>query len=263
MARGSLKNVIRLLDEVQETLPPEQSFLQDLKRSIEITDAKDSRKPSQTYKPSSMHCIRNMYYQRAGIEPDKRDPSYVLVGICNSGSDIHVRVQTAVAGMKSNGMECEYVDVANFIKQRKVDGVEIVSQQGMETKLAHSKYHLSFMCDGIIKYKNKYYILELKTETVNKWFSRQGVDPDHMIQGTAYSVALGLDNVIFVYISRDTLDMKAFMFTPTSDQKNALVGKITDCDGYVERHIAPPKPADVSKKACTYCNYKMECKKDG
>lgn len=263
MARSSLKNVIRLLDEVQEALPPEQSFLQDLKRSIEITEAKNNRKPSQMYKPSSMQCMRSMYYQRMGIEQDPNDASYVLVGICNSGSDIHVRVQTAVSEMKNNSMDCEYVDVAKFVEQRELNDLEIISNQGMETKLRHNKYHLSFMCDGIIKYKGKYYILELKTETVNKWFSRSGVDPSHMDQGTAYSVALGLDNVIFVYINRDTLDMKSFMFTPTSDQKNALVGKIVDCDGYVDRQIAPPRPTDLPKKVCQYCNYKSECKKDG
>ena len=263
MARSSLKNVIRLLDEVQETLPPEQGFLKDLERSIELTDKKNARKPSQMYKPSSMQCIRNMYYQRSGIEQDPEEGSYVRVGICNSGSDIHVRIQTAVTEMKSNGMDCEYVDVAEFVKNRELKDIDIVSKQGMETKLRHNVYHLSFLCDGIIKYKNRYYVLELKTETVNKWFPRQGVDPSHYDQATAYSVAFDLDNVIFVYINRDTLDMKSYMFTPTSDQKNELIGKLVDCEGYVERKIAPPKPTGLHKKVCSYCRYKTECRKDG
>ena len=63
MARNSLKNVCRLIDVANSNLPVEQSFLADLKRSIEITDERGSHKPSQSYKPSSMNCIRNMYYQ--------------------------------------------------------------------------------------------------------------------------------------------------------------------------------------------------------
>jgi hypothetical protein len=70
MARNSLKGVCKLIDQANEKLSPEQSFLADLKRSIEMTADEERRKPSQTYKPSSMKCIRNMYYQRTGAEPD-------------------------------------------------------------------------------------------------------------------------------------------------------------------------------------------------
>jgi hypothetical protein len=43
MARNSLKNVIRLIEATTTSLPPEQSFLSDLKRSIELGADKDSR----------------------------------------------------------------------------------------------------------------------------------------------------------------------------------------------------------------------------
>ena len=122
--------------------------------------------------------------------------------------------------------------------------------------------NISFLCDGIIKYKNKYYILELKTESSNKFWQRQGVDPVHYNQATTYSLSLGLDNVLFIYICRDNLEMKDFMFTPTSDMKNSIVGYIDECNSYVARQIAPPKPEPLNKKACMYCNYKKYCKED-
>ena len=263
MARNSLKNVCRLINTVTETLPPEQDFLNDLKRSIEISADKSSRLPSKTYKPSGMNCIRASYYQIMGVQPDESSSSYSMVGICNSGTDIHVRVQTAVEQMKENGMDCEYIDVADFVKQRNLDYLDIVSKNGMETKLYHKKFNMSFMCDGIIKYKNHYYILELKTESSFKFMNRKDVDPNHYQQGTAYSLAFGLDEVIFVYINRDILDMKSFMFKVTPEMKENLVGYIEECDGYVNRMIAPPKPENVTKKACSYCGYKTQCRKDG
>ena len=261
--RNSLKNVCRLIQTVRETLPPEQDFLTDLKRSIEMTDEKNSRLPSKTYKPSGMNCIRASYYQLTGTQPDPSSSNYTLVGICNSGTDIHVRIQTAVEQMKENGMDCEYIDVADFVIQRCLEDVNIISKNGMETKLYHKKLNMSFMCDGIIKYKNHYYILELKTENSYKFANRKDVDPSHYNQGTAYSLAFGIDQVLFVYINRDVLDMKAFMFNVTPEMKESLIGYIEECDGYVERKIAPPKPKDVSKKACSYCAYKTQCNKDG
>ena len=133
----------------------------------------------------------------------------------------------------------------------------------METKLYHKKLNLSFMCDGIIRYKGRYYILEIKTEGSSKFWNRNGVAEGHYNQATAYSIALELNDVIFVYISRDTLDMKSFLFTPTDDMKHNLIGYIETCDGYIKRLITPPKPENVDRKTCSYCDYKMQCRKDG
>ena len=268
MARNSLRNVMRLIDAAKASLPPEQDFLNDLKRSIEIDADSGSRLPSKTYKPSGMNCIRASYYQIMGVLPDESASSYVGVGICNSGTDIHVRIQKSVERMKENGMDCEYVDVAEYIDSRRlqncgyVDYLEIVSKNGMETKLYNRKLNMSFMCDGIIRYKGHYYILELKTENSYKFMNRKDVDPAHYNQATAYSLSLGIDEVLFVYISRDILDMKAFMLNVTGEMKENLIGYIEECDGYVKRMIAPPKPTEVTKKTCSYCGYRTQCGKD-
>lgn len=262
MARSSLKNVCRLIETAKETLAPEQNFLNDLKRSIELSADKDKRVPSKTYKPSGMNCIRASYYQIMGAESDESSSNYSMIGICNSGTDIHVRIQTAVEQMKDNSMDCEYIDVAEFVKQRNLDYLDIVSKSGMETKLYHNKYNMSFMCDGIIRYKGRYYILELKTESSYKFTNRKDVDPSHYNQATAYSLAFGLNQVLFVYINRDVLDMKAFMFNVTDEMKQNLIGYIEECDYYVKRMITPPKSDNVSKKSCTYCAYKTQCRKD-
>lgn len=263
MARSSLRNVCRLIDQAKDKLSPEQSFLADLKRSIELEDEKNRRKPSQKYKPSSMGCIRSMYYQITGVEPEKSTTSYCSIGICNSGTDIHIRIQTAVENMKNHGIDCEYIDVAKFVKDRNLDYLEIVSKSGMETKLYHKDLNLSFMCDGVIRYQKHYYILEIKTEMSMKWNKREGVDVTHYRQGTAYSISLDLPEVLFLYINRDVLDMKAYIFTPTDDMKHDLVGIIEECNGYVERLICPPKPQDVTRKQCEYCSYRQQCRKDG
>ena len=252
---------MNLLDAAKESQTPEQLFLNDLKRSIEMTARKNKRLPSQTYKPSSMNCMRQSYYQILGIEPESDDISYILEGICNSGSDIHFRVQTAVMNMAANGMDCEWVDVEQFVKSRGLIDLEIVDHTPTETKLFNSKYNISFLCDGIIRYKSKYYILELKTETAFKWNSRQDVDEKHHRQATAYSLCFGLDDVIFVYINRDMLDMKAFMFNVTGEMKNDLVGYITTCDSYVEKKQVPPLEDNTNKK-CQYCAYKIQCRRD-
>jgi CRISPR/Cas system-associated exonuclease Cas4 (RecB family) len=263
MSRRSLKNVCRLRDGANLKLEPEDDFLEDLKRSIELTEVANQHKPSQTYKPSSMKCVRNMYYQVVGADADESDLKYSNIGILNSGSDIHIRIQQAIEGMKDNGIDCEYVDVADYVKSRNLDYLTIREKSGMETKLYHNLLNMSFMTDGIIRYKGRYYILEIKTENNYKWTMRKGVAPEHYAQGTAYSISFNLDEVIFVYVNRDNLEMKSYMLNVTDDMKQELVAKIDESDKYLKLKKTPPKPIDLPKNACTYCGYRKLCEKDG
>ena len=261
MARKALKNVIKLIEQANTDVPVEQQFLSDLKRSIELTDEKNARKPSMTYKPSSMCCIRAMYYGVTGQDV-KAESNYVMVGICESGTDRHERIQNAVAGMQANGMDCTYVDVAEYVKSRGLDYLEIVDKCGNETKLYDRERNISFLCDGIIKYKGKYYIVEFKTESSYKWQNRKGVDPKHYNQAITYSLELKLDDVIFVYINRDIVDMKSYMYHVTEREKSAILRLLDVCNEYVFKHEVPPIPDDADSRKCAYCGYKEICNKD-
>ena len=260
---------MNLIDTAKAELPPEQSFLNDLRRSIELTADKNSRPGSKTYKPSGMNCIRASYYVITGATADENQSSNIGIGICESGSDRHERIQQAVLDMKNNGMDCEYVNVANFVRQRGLDEyLDIVKEPDFnnhdyETKLYHKTLNMSFLCDGIIKYHNHYYILEIKTENSNKFWQRGSVDPSHYHQATAYSIAFGINEVIFIYECRDNCDKKAFLFNVTDDMKQELLGYIEECDSYIKKLKVPPKPADVAKKTCSYCGYTAQCRKDG
>lgn len=263
-SRSNQRNIFRLIEAATNEAPPEKSFVADLSACIEKMDSDHARKPSRSYKPSSMLCIRNMYFQITGAEMESERASYQLVGISESGTDRHERIQNAVASMADYGMECVYVDVEKFIKSRGLDHLKVVSKNGFETKLYHTGLNMSFMCDGIIKYRGQYYILEIKTETSFKWQSRTGIADEHVTQGTAYSVSFGIDQVMFLYENRDTCDKKAYILEVTDDMKFSLVvGRIEECDEYVSRLIPPPKPENVPKKACTYCNYRVACRKAG
>lgn len=255
--------IFKLIDAATQSLPIEQAFLADLELSIQKSD--QVRKPSPFYKPSSMVCLRNMYYQRTGEDLTYNNKSASFIGISHSGTDRHERIQKAVAEMKANGFDCEYVDVAEFVKSRNLTDLDIVKKQGMETKLFNKKYNISFLCDGIIKYKGRYYILEIKTETSGKHYRRRSskdAEDSHKTQASAYSLSLGIDDVIFLYENRDTCDKMTILVHVTDEMRmDRVIGKIEECDGYISRLIVPPKHPD--KAPCKYCNYLNSCKRDG
>lgn len=263
MGRTSLQNVARLIDLASKEQPVNESFLADFKRSIELTDEKCRGLSSPTFKPSSLNCARGCYYQIMQAQPDEGHSSFNMIGICNSGTDIHVRVQTAVMQMIENGIDCEWIDVAEYIREKCLNYLIVREKKGTETKLYDTRYgtYISFMCDGIIKYKGKYYILEIKTESSNKWYSRENVDPKHHKQAISYSNSFKLDDVLFLYVERDLLNCKCYIFHVTNEMRHDLIAFFNEVQGYVERQIAPPKPDN--NKICRYCNYITQCKKDG
>lgn len=238
------------------------SFVADLNYSIKKNNENTESVVSQTYKPSSLNCIRNMYYQITGAETDSTsDITGDSVGVAESGTDRHQRIQDAVIHMKDAGIDCEYIDVETYIKEHNLTDLKVVEKCGYETKLINTKYNFRFLCDGIIKYKGKFYILEIKTEVSFKWNNRDEVDPSHYNQAVAYALNFDINEILFLYENRDICSKKSYLYVVSEQQKQELVNLIQSCDNYVTKNILPPMPMNLNynSKQCRYCSYKNRC----
>ncbi len=84
----------------------------------------------------------------------------------------------------------------------------------------------------------------------------------HHQQVTCYCTALDLDKAFVLYENRDTCFLECpCVFNVNQEMKNKLCDYIYECEGYVERLIAPPKTNDT--KNCRWCHFKGICKKVG
>jgi len=260
MVSKSLKNIHNLIKAASEQIPAHEAFLNDLVSVI--CKCNEPRTASQTYKPSSMQCVRNMYYQIMGAEPSKDSPDECLIGMADTGTHRHEFLQSHVARMQEFGVDCEWIDVEDYVNLHcKELGTRVIKKSGFEFKCHNDKYNMNFLCDGIIKYKNIYYILEIKTESSYKWSKRTTVDESHKTQACCYSLCFGIDKILFVYENRDTCAKKSYLYKPTQHEiEENVLDKITKCESYVKDCIAPPKTEN--KRLCAYCNYVDLCKKE-
>ena len=219
-------------------------------------------KPSRRYKPSCMKCIRNMYYQLTGADLDKQSQkSGDFYGICESGEDRHKRIQAAISKMQSCGVDCEFIDVEQYIKDKNLPLV-VESKKEFETKVYDPVNNIIFLCDGVVKYKGQYLIIEIKTESSFKWNKRTAMEPEHRNQAITYSYELGIESVLFIYENRDICTKKSYLFTPTDADKKAMLDKIAECNLFVSIGKVPALPADIDDHICQYCDYKTVCKRD-
>lgn len=246
----------------EEEYPIEILFVNSLEATISQENTKEN-KTSQTYKPSSLGCIRNMYYQRVGMLLGevfgKADPS--LVGMGETGTHRHEDLQSYITRMKQNNYPWEFVDVGEYIKTSNITNLDIVDKDGFETKLHNKDLIMSFKTDGLLRFKGERLLgLEIKTESSTKWYKREDVDVAHHEQAIAYALSLNLEEIIFLYENRDTCQKKAYLFKVTQKMKDDLVNKIKICEEHVTNKTLPPKTDNV--RICYYCNYKNICKQD-
>ena len=265
-SQSKINRIVNNLERAKQTRSIEQQFLDDLTTSIERDALKDKKPPSLTYKPSGMNCMRMSFYLISNVYAPQEVQTYSSCGICESGTDRHDRIQKAIAGMRANGFDCDYIDVETYINEHGLtDDLEVVEKHGMETKVFNKKLNMSFLTDGIIKYKGRYFIFEFKTEVSRKWRDRTYVDSSHISQGTAYSDAFKIPDVLFVYENRDTCEKKSYLLQVSdADRYNRIHQYIESCNRFIQSRMIPPMPTDPNiLKKCRYCPYKARCASDG
>lgn len=246
------------LNSPSPVLDPAELFLKDLIRTSELQGKKSI--PSGHYKPSSMNCLRSMYYQARKFSLDDVGDDHIRIALGESGTDRHLRLQKIISKMQDFGFNCKWLDVSKYVEQHPELHLKVTGKDEFETLCYSSKYNLSFKCDGLISYQGQLYILEIKTESLHKWIGRKAPSEDHLNQIKCYSLCLGIPDIMFIYENRDNCVKKSYVFHVEENMKTEIVERINECNGYVQRCISPPKVEN--KRYCTYCDYKKRCKED-
>lgn len=215
---------------------------------------------SNYYKPSGMYsCMRELYYIRCGVV-GKEELTQQNISICANGSWRHETIQNYLIKMSEEGYgDLEWIDPEEYVKSNNLEelyGTVVKQRVGNEVKLFNKKYQMSFMCDGIVRFKGKIYILEIKT-TASFIFSKlEDARPEHKIQATCYSMCLGIDDILFVYEDRGVLSHKGFHYKVSDSDKLLVANKIANCEEYLNNKELPEKEKDK----CKYCAYKQQCR---
>ena len=257
-------NKVTLSDKIKSSVsevPVEQEFLDSLKRVVVLENKPRPRSPY--FKPSSLNCARLMYFDCIQAQQDNKDEDYSGIRICETGSNSHENLQRYCSELKKYNTNFEYYDVERYVKEHKLDYLEIKDKIGYEVKLFDTRYNISFLCDGILKYDTgngiiKWYIVEFKTESDRTGVYRDQVNPKHILQSVSYSLSLQISDIIWLYEERNYCVPKVFHTYVTQEQRNNLVELFNYVNQCVVNKVPPQKVSDTD---CNYCCYKKVCSK--
>lgn len=231
---------------------PAANFVDKFTQVIETTQKVYT--PSTYYKPSGVGgCIRKMYFERIG-KALQDNASYNLIAMGEAGTFRHEVLQEYMVQMSKTDPDFEWLDVAEYLEENPVEGTEVDKnfvKNEYETKCKNELLQLSFLCDGLVRWRGKVYIMEIKTETMFKFNKHTEPYPEHKMQATCYGMCLGVDDVLFLYENRDNFEKKAYTYHITDAMKDEVLDKLVTCEEYVEKGESPK--IYCSSNYCPYC----------
>lgn len=244
-----------------ESLTIGKLFTDDLISTMEKLADEKPYLPSTYFSPSSMQCERQMWFKAKGVKPDKKKSNYIGLGITEVGNARHEAIQKALE--KSDLIE--WIDIGEYAKKY-APHLEVGEKTDGEYPLRDIENNLSFRCDGLIRFMGELYILEIKTESVKLHEQRNGINKAHLTQGVTYSLALGVNKVMYLYESRDIPRKKAFVLDLNTKQGQEMKDEVQRRIDYVlwavKENESPKRYQErYSVGACKYCNWKKTCKK--
>lgn len=218
--------------------------------------AECARPSSCTFAPSSMRCKRKSWFRLRNTAPDVlREPDLILDHTATVGTALHEHIQMLL----SEALGEDWVPVDVYLKQFPIPYKYTLSQNGYETRVEIEDPPLKFACDGIIKYRGVYYLLEIKSSEYDSWSRLTETKPHHIEQIQTYATYLNLHNVLTLYIDRLYGKVKSFEFSISEDDMSRIKQEMRYVQQMVVANIAHDKLPN-GDYMCSNCEYKLKCK---
>lgn len=241
-----------------------ESFIEAMDRAIKVQNP--PRAGRANIKPSKANCLRMMYYILTEAEVDGRetvDPDMVLIQ--SEGSKMHDVIQHILAKAQDQGID--FKDPSGEVDKAAQMGIRTVVRRSVhdedtpyEVTCYNEDYDISFKFDGVVIFNGKKVILEIKNEDHFKWMKRVMPEENHIFQATFYSICLGINQVLFLYVGRNYKKRKAYLVEITDEMRLTQITRIRIVQYCKAKKIIPGCEAG---KGCRYCAFKKKCKADG
>ena len=216
-------------------------------------------KPHQTFAPSSFRCDRKSWFRLRGTEPDKlSSPDRTLDFSATLGTACHVAIQKSLVNMLGN----DWISVREYLTENPIRFEHTLEEVDYETRISIKYPPINLSCDGIIRWKDKIYLLEIKTCEHSSFRDLVNYRDEHEDQIICYSSLLNIPNVLVLYQDRAYGDIKVYERFVNDNEMRNILSRMDHVMKCVEANIAPDRLPN-GDKWCDYCPYSKKCKQWG
>lgn len=217
----------------------------------------------QTFSGSSFGCDRRSWFRLKGTVPDDvAIPDKTLNFTAEIGTACHRIIQSNLQEM----LDMDWVSVEDYMKVQSYPfQYDIRSDEDSLESLVHVyDPPIRFACDGLIRWKGKIYLLEIKTSEFSSWNDLTEPKSQHVDQIKCYASLLNIHDVLFLYQDRQYGGLKCYEVTITDTDMKAVFDRFRYVQDMVAKNLAP-EALPKGHPWCTpsMCPYYHKCAEYG
>lgn len=218
----------------------------------------ESRQPSVAFAPSSIRCKRISWFRLRGVEPEQEtDVDMSFNFTAKIGTACHRIIQEQLAEQLGD----DWLDVEEYLKSMERPYKYTCDKCGMETNVIIDNPPIKFSPDGLVRFNNKIYLLEIKTSEHSSFAKLESPKPHHIDQIKCYCALLNIRDVLVLYQDRQYGNMKCYEEHISSGDLQSVWNMFSEVQEYVKSNIAPPKLPNGDKWCHpNRCRYYNKCK---
>lgn len=218
----------------------------------------EARQPSKTFAPSQLRCKRISWFRLRGVSPEVEE--FADKGL-NFTATIGTALHTAIQHNLSEYLEKDWIDVADYLVCKNPPYKYQCTRGDYETLVEIQNPPVKFAPDGLIRYKGKVRLLEIKSSDHTSFEKLSAPKPQHVDQVKTYATLLDLDDCLMLYVDRQYGNYKCFEVGISDDDKLNVWNTFTEVMHCVETNIAPPRlPSGDVWCNPSRCRYFYKCK---
>ena len=217
----------------------------------------DLAKPSSaTIAPSSFRCLRKTWFRLRNTAPDSpKQVDPVLNFTAELGTACHEMIQTNLKSALKN----DWIKVSDYLKDNPIPYEYVLDEGELESKIEILDPPIRFACDGIIRWKDSLYLLEIKSSEFSSFNDLIEPKPQHIDQIKCYATILGLSNVLVLYIDRQYGSLKCYEMKVSESDMTDVKNKIDYVQRMAKCNLAPER-LPSGDPGCQGCPYSKKCK---
>ena len=218
----------------------------------------ETRQPSMTFAPSSIRCKRISWFRLRGVAPEQEvevDRSFNFTA--KIGTACHRIIQEQLAEQLGD----DWLDVEEYLNSMERPYKYTCTKSGMETNVEIEEPAIKFSPDGLLRFKDKIYLLEIKTSEYGSFNELEAPKPHHIDQIKCYATLLNVKDVLVLYQDRQYGGMKCYELHISAGDMQMVWDMFKEVQDCVKNNI-PPARLPKGDKWCSpsRCRYFNKCK---
>lgn len=217
------------------------------------------RPKKETIVPSGLRCNRKSWFRLRGTAPDiLKKPDRSLNFMAEVGTARHLAIQKDL----QSALGVDWLDVEAYLQENPIPYSYTLKRNNMETTIELQDPPIRFACDGILKFYDKIFLLEIKTSDHSSWESLTEPKEVHMDQIKCYATLLQIHDVLVLYEDRQFGDVKCYQLYISDSDFHFVEAKIRYIQKMANANLAPER-LPVGDYMCSNCEYKEKCREWG